>query len=139
MKKLLYKNENQVNYLLDNGLTEVTYFKTKNGDNKTFTFKFASYWHPYELRHYFRDYAAYSPLSYVRLGKKLNDIGLITNSYPKPTKQQLNKILDAISQYIPMNLKFFNYDSISKADNRTLKEIYKTRENLRLDMNNWIS
>ena len=139
MKKLLYKNENQVNYLLDNGLTEVTYFKTKNGDNKTFTFKFASYWHPYELRHYFRDYAAYSPLSYVRLGKKLNDIGLITNSYPKPTKQQLNKILDAISKYISMNLKLFNYDSISKADNRTLKEIYKTRENLRLDMNNWIS
>jgi len=139
MKKLLYKNENQVNYLLDNGLTEVTYFRIKNGDNKTFTFKFASYWHPYELRHYFRDYAAYSPLSYVRLGKKLNDIGLITNSYPKPTKQQLNKILDAISQYIPMNLKLFNYDSISKADNRTLKEIYKTRENLRLDMNNWIS
>ena len=137
MKKLLYKNENQVNYLLDNGLTEVTFFKAKN--DKPFTFKFASYWHPYELRHYFRDYAAYSPLSYVRLGKKLNDIGLITNSYPKPTKQQLNKILDAISQYIPMNLKLFNYDSISKADNRTLKEIYKTRKNLRLDMNNWIS
>ena len=137
MKKLLYKNEKQVNYLLDNGLTEVTFFKAKN--DKPFTFKFASYWHPYELRHYFRDYAAYSPLSYVRLGKKLNDIGLITNSYPKPTKQQLNKILDAISQYIPMNLKLFNYDSISKADNRTLKEIYKTRKNLRLDMNNWIS
>jgi len=139
MKKLLSKDENQVYYLLDNGLTEVTYFKTKNGDNKPFTFKFASYWHPYELRHYFRDYAAYSPLSYVRLGKKLNDIGLITNSYPKPTKEQLSTILDAISKYISMNLKLFNYDSISKADNRTLKEIYKTRENLRLDMNNWIS
>ena len=137
MKKLLYKNEKQVNYLLDNGLTEVTFFKAKN--DKPFTFKFASYWHPYELRHYFRDYAAYSPLSYVRLGKKLNDIGLITNSYPKPTKQQLNKILDAISKYISMNLKLFNYDSISKADNRTLKEIYQTRKNLRLDMDNWIS
>ena len=137
MKKLLSKNNNQVSYLLENGLTEVTYFKTKN--NKPFTFKFASYWHPYELRHYFRDYAAYSPLSYVRLGKKLNDIGLITNSYPKPTKQQLNKILDAISKYISMNLKLFNYDSISKADNRTLKEIYQTRKNLRLDMDNWIS
>jgi len=137
MKKLIYKDEKQVNYLLDNGLTEVTFFKTKN--NKSFTYKFASYWHPYELRHYFRDYAAYSPLSYVRLGKKLNDIGLITNSYPKPTKQQLNKILDAISKYISMNLKLFNYDSISKADNRTLKEIYQTRKNLRLDMDNWIS
>ena len=137
MKKLIYKDEKQVNYLLDNGLTEVTYLKTKN--SKPFTHKFASYWHPYELRHYFRDYAAYSPLSYVRLGKKLNDIGLITNSYPKPTKQQLNKILDAIAKFIPMNLKLFNYDSISKADNRTLKEIYQTRKNLRLDMDNWIS
>tara|TARA_R100000353_G_scaffold111529_1_gene79955 strand:- start:46 stop:459 length:414 start_codon:yes stop_codon:yes gene_type:complete len=137
MKKLLSKDENQVRYLLENGLTEITFFKAKN--NKPFTFKFASYWHPYELRHYFRDYAAYSPLSYVRLGKKLNDIGLITNSYPKPTKQQLSTILDAISKYISMNLKLFNYDSISKANNRTLKEIYKTRENLRLDMNNWIS
>ena len=137
MKKLIYKDEKQVNYLLDNGLTEVTFFKAKN--NKSFTYKFASYWHPYELRHYFRDYAAYSPLSYVKLGKKLNDLGLITNSYPKPTKQQLNKILDAISKYISMNLKLFNYDSISKADNRTLKEIYQTRKNLRLDMDNWIS
>jgi len=137
MKKLLSKNNNQVSYLLENGLTEVTYFKTKN--NKPFTFKFASYWHPYELRHYFRDYAAYSPLSYVRLGKKLSGIGLITNSYPKPTKQQLNKILDAISKYISMNLKLFNYDSISRADNRTLKQIYKTRKKLREDMNNWIS
>ena len=137
MKKLLSKDENQVRYLLENGLTEVTYFKTKN--DKPFTFKFASYWHPYELRHYFRDYAAYNPLSYVRLGKKLSDIGLITNSYPKPTKEELNTILDAISKYIPMNLKLFNYNSISEADNRTLKEIYQTRKNLRLDMNNWIS
>ena len=30
MKKLLSKDENQVRYLLENGLTEVTYFKTKN-------------------------------------------------------------------------------------------------------------
>ncbi len=137
MKKLLSKDENQVRYLLENGLTEVTYLKTKN--DKPFTFKFASYWHPYELRHYFRDYAAYSPLSYVRLGKKLSNLGLITNSYPKPTKEELNTILDAISKYIPMNLKLFNYDSISEADNRTLKQIYQTRKNLRLDMNNWIS
>ena len=136
MKKLLFKDENQVKYLLENGLIEVTYLKTKN--NKPFTTKFASYWNPYELRHYFRDYAAYSPLSYVRLGKKLSDIGLITNSYPKPTKQQLNEILDAISKYISMNLKLFNYDSISKADNRTLKQIYKTRENLRIAMQDWI-
>ena len=137
MKKLIYKNERSVKYLHDNGLTEVTYFKTKN--DKPYTFKFASYWHPYELRHYFRDYAAYNPLSYVRLGKKLSDIGLITNSYPKPTKKELNTILDAISKYIPMNLKLFNYNSINKADNRTLKKIYQTRKKLRLDMNNWIS
>lgn len=137
MKQLLSKNENQARYLLENGLTEVTYFKTKN--DKLFTFKFASYWHPYELRHYFRDYAAYNPLSYVRLGKKLSDIGLITNSYPKPTEKELNIILDAISKYISMNLKLFNYNSISESDNRTLKQVYKTRENLRLDMNNWIN
>ena len=48
MKKLLSKDENQVRYLLENGLTEVTYFKTKN--DKPFTHTYASYWHPYELR-----------------------------------------------------------------------------------------
>ena len=134
MKKLLSKDENQVRYLLENGLTEVTYFKTKN--NKPFTHKYASYWHPYELRHYFRDYAAYSPLSYVRLGKKLSDIGLITNAFPRPTKEELNTILDAIANNISMNLKLF-FDN-PKLENKTLKQIYKDRKSLRIAMQNWI-
>jgi len=134
MKKLLSKDENQVRYLLENGLTEVTYFKTKN--NKPFTHKYASYWHPYELRHYFRDYAAYSPLSYVRLGKKLSDMGLITNAFPRPTKEELNTILDAIANNISMNLKLF-FDN-PKLENKTLKQIYKDRKSLRIAMQDWI-
>ena len=134
MKKLLFKDENQIKYLLENGLTEVTYLKTRN--NKPFTHKFASYWHPYELRHYFRDYAAYSPISYARLGKKINDMGLITNEYPKPTKQELNTILDAIANNISMNLKLF-FDN-PKLENKTLKQIYKDRKSLRIAMQDWI-
>ena len=130
MKKLLSKDENQVRYLLENGLTEVTYLKTN------FTYKYASYWHPYELRHYFRDYAAYSPLSYVRLGKKLNDMGLITNDFPRPTKEELNRILDAIANNISMNLKLF-FDN-PKLENKTLKQIYKDRKSLRIAMQDWI-
>ena len=134
MKKLLSKDENQITYLLENGLTEVTHLKTKN--NKPFTYKYASYWHPYELRHYFRDYAAYSPLSYVRLGKKLNDMGLITNDFPRPTKEELNTILDAIANNISMNLKLFVDDP--KLENKTLKQIYKDRKSLRIAMQDWI-
>ena len=130
MKKLLSKDESQVWYLLENGLTEVTYLKTG------FTHKFASYWHPYELRHYFRDYAAYSPLSYVRLGKKLNDMGLCTNGFPRPTKEELNTILDAIANNISMNLKLF-FDN-PKLENKTLKQIYKDRKSLRIAMQDWI-
>ena len=124
MKKLLSKDENQVRYLLENGLTEVTYFKTKN--DIPFTHTYASYWHPYELRHYFRDYAAYSPLSYVRLGKKLNDMGIITNDFPRPTETELNLILDAIAENISMNLKLF-FDN-PKLENKTLKQIFKDRK-----------
>tara|TARA_R100001086_G_scaffold28548_1_gene13104 strand:- start:328 stop:720 length:393 start_codon:yes stop_codon:yes gene_type:complete len=130
MKKLLSKDENQVRYLLENGLTEVTYLKTN------FTYKYASYWHPYELRHYFRDYAAYSPLSYVRLGKKLNDMGIITNDFPRPTKEELNIILDAISENISMNLKLF-FDN-PKLDKKTLKQIFGDRKSLRKAMQNWV-
>jgi len=134
MKKLLSKDENQVRYLLENGLTEVTYFKTKN--DKPFTHTYASYWHPYELRHYFRDYAAYSPLSYVRLGKKLNDMGIITNSFPRPTKEELNLILDAIAENISMNLKLF-FDN-PKLEKKTLKQIFGDRKALRKAMQNWV-
>ena len=74
MKKLISKDKDQLRYLLDNGLTEVTYLKTKSG--KPWTFTYASYWHPHELRHHLRDFAANSPLSYVRLGQKLKALGL---------------------------------------------------------------
>ena len=130
MKKLLSKDENQVRYLLENGLTEVTYLKTN------FTYKYASYWHPYELRHYFRDYAAYSPLSYVRLGKKLNDMGIITNDFPRPTEAELNIILDAISENISMNLKLFIDDP--KLEKKTLKQIFGDRKALRKAMQDWV-
>ena len=74
MKILISKDKKQLRYLLDNGLTQITYFKTKSG--KPWTFNYASYWHPHELRHELRDFAANSPLSYVRLGKKLKALGL---------------------------------------------------------------
>ena len=135
MKKLLSKDDNQVRYLLENGLTEVTYLP-KTEKDKPFTFKYASYWHPYELRHYFRDYAAYSPLSYVRLGKKLNDMGIITNAFPKPTKEELNLILDAIAENISMNLKLF-FDN-PKLEKKTLKQIYGDRKALRKAMQEWV-
>jgi len=105
-------------------------------DGFTYKYTYIPYWHPYQLKHYFRDYKAYSPNSYIRLGRKLKELNLLNFD---SDNYDLKKVLDAIAKFIPMNLKLFNYDSISKADNRTLKEIYKTRENLRLDMNNWIS
>ena len=76
-KELIYQDENQTKWLLDNGLTQVTYSKTK--DSEPITMTYASYWHPYELRHYMRDYAAYSPISYVRLGRKIKALGLCVN------------------------------------------------------------
>ena len=118
---------------LPNGRIEI---KNLYEDGFTYKYTYIPYWHPYQLRHYFRDYKAYSPNSYIRLGRKLKELNLLNFD---SDNYDLKKVLDAISQYIPMNLKLFNYDSISKADNRTLKEIYKTRKNLRLDMNNWIS
>ena len=118
---------------LPNGRVEI---KNLYEDGFTYKYTYIPYWHPYELRHYFRDYKAYSPNSYIRLGRKLKELNLLNFD---SDNYDLKKVLDAIAKFIPMNLKLFNYDSISKADNRTLKEIYKTRENLRLDMNNWIS
>ena len=100
-------------------------------------YTYIPYWHPYELRHYFRDYKAYMPNSYIRLGKKIKELGLCIKN--DSNSWDIQKILDAISQLIPMNLKLFNCNTFSEADKRTLKQIYKTRENLRLDMNNWIS
>ena len=100
-------------------------------------YTYIPYWHPIELKHIFRDYNAFMPNSYVRLGKKIKDLGLCNQNDSE--SWDIQKILDAISQYIPMNLKLFNCNTINEADNRTLKQIYKTRENLRLNMNDWIS
>ena len=76
------------------------------------------------------------PNSYIRLGKKIKSLGLCNENDSE--SWDIKKILDAISQHIPMNLKLFNCDTINEADNRTLKQIYKTRKNLRLAMNEWI-
>ena len=73
-KKLISKDEYQVRYLLDNGLTEVTMFNTKDGN--PYTCVIAAYWHPHSLRHYMRDFSANSPISYARLGRKLQSLGL---------------------------------------------------------------
>ena len=99
-------------------------------------YTYIPYWHPIQLKHIFRDYKAFMPNSYVRLGKKIKELGLCNeNDFES---WDIQKILDAISQHIPMNLKLYNYDSINEADNRTLKQIFKTRKKLREDMNTWI-
>ena len=53
---------------------------------------------------------------------------------------KLHKILDLIALHIPMNLRMgtlkpSRVDSFNKA---TLKEVYKTRENFRNVLNNWV-
>ena len=96
-------------------------------DGSTHSFKFIKYWHPYELRHTFRDYAANSPKSYIRLGQKLNSIGLcIGDNYPDTLKE----VLDGIERFISMNAKPFRNDAID-VDKRTLKQIYCTSKNFR--------
>ena len=118
---------------LDNGrlLIECLY-----EDGYIHKYSYIPYWHPIELKHIFRDYQAFMPNSYVRLGKKIKELGLCNENDSK--SWDIQKILDAISQHIPMNLKLFNCNTISEADNRTLKQIFKTREKMREDMNNWI-
>ena len=118
---------------LDNGrlLIECLY-----EDGYIHKYSYIPYWHPIELKHIFRDYQAFMPNSYVRLGKKIKELGLCNeNDFES---WDIQKILDAISQHIPMNLKLFNCNTISEADNRTLKQIFKTREKMREDINNWI-
>ena len=97
-----------------------------NEDGSTYSFKFVKYWHPYELRHWFRSYAANSPKSYIRLGEKLNSIGLCVG---KDYEVNLPEILDGIEKFISMNTKPFVRAITS--DNRTLKQIYGTAENFR--------
>ena len=97
-----------------------------NEDGSTYSFKFVKYWHPYELRHWFRSYAANSPKSYIRLGEKLNSIGLCVG---KDYEVNLPEILDGIEKFISMNAKPFVRAITS--DNRTLKQIYGTAASFR--------
>ena len=120
-KTLIYKDKNQTKYLLSNGLTRVTYQK---GSNFPVTLTYAAFWHPYELRHYMRGYAANSPVSYVRLGQKIKSLGLCIEG--NEDSWHLKRLLPAIAENISMKVKFFK----DVGDNRTIKEIYGTRENM---------
>ena len=125
MKKLISKDDHQIHYLLPNGLTEITFLKTKSGN--PWTIVYASYWHPYELRHELRDYAANSPLSYVRLGQKLKALGLCIPDDDE--SWNMKKILNAMADNISMNAKPWKRGMSD--DDRTVKQIYKTREGYR--------
>ena len=99
-------------------------------------YTYIPYWHSIELKYFFRDYKAYSPDSYIKLGKKIKSLGLCN---PNDSESwDLQKVLDAIAKYIPMNLKLFKFNTMCTDDDRTLKQIYQTRQKLREDMNNWI-
>ena len=119
-KELIYEDENRITSRLENGLLQTTY--RKNKESKGFTIKFADYWHPYELRHDMRDYAAYSPISYVRLGQKIKSLGLCIEG--DDDSWDLKKLLTAIAKHISMNAKPWKGDD----DHRTVKQIYETRE-----------
>ena len=122
MKRLKRKDDNVISYLLDNGLTEVTILNTKN--KIPYTFIHAEYWHPYEIKHMMRDFAHNSPLSYVRLGQKLNELGLCIEG--KKESWNIKEILIAISENISMNCKPWIRGMSN--DNRTVKGIYGSRK-----------
>ena len=122
MKTLKRKDDNVISYLLDNGLTEVTILNTKN--KIPYTFIHAEYWHPYEIKHMMRDFAHNSPLSYVKLGQKLNELGLCIEG--KKESWNIKKILIAISENISMNCKPWVRGMSN--DNRTVKGIYGSRK-----------
>tara|TARA_A100001515_G_scaffold79290_1_gene62969 strand:+ start:258 stop:659 length:402 start_codon:yes stop_codon:yes gene_type:complete len=114
-------SENCTQTLLDNGYW---LHQEKNEDGKTFRFTFVKYWHRYEIRHEMRDFAANSPVSYIKLGKKLNRLGLCIEGNKE--SWDLKEILIAISENIPMNCK--PWKSGISNDNRTVKGIYGSRE-----------
>ena len=106
-------------------------------DGYTDKYTYIPYWHSIELKYYFRDYKAESPDSYIRLGRKIKSLGLCNENDSE--SWDIQKILDAISLHIPMNLRLFSFQKVTdNPDKRTLKQIYKTRENLRLAMNEWV-
>ena len=71
-----------------------------------------------------RDFAHNSPLSYVRLGQKLESLGLCIEEDEK--SWNLNKILVAIADNISMNSKPWKRGL--RNINKTVKEIYGTRD-----------
>ena len=119
---------------LDNGKIQI---ENVYQDGFVYKYTYTPSWHPYALRHPFREYKAKNPNSYIKLGRKIKELGFCNENDTE--SWDIKKILDAISQFIPMNLRLFDYDSISEADKRTLKQIYQTRENLRKDMNFWVN
>ena len=102
------------------------------------------YWHPYELRHYFRNYYSSNFKSYNRLGLIIDSYGLNLSNEKilENTKyyHKLHKILDLIALHIPMNLKMatLKRDRFTDIKNCTLKEVFKTRENFRNTLNYWV-
>jgi len=95
-------------------------------DGTKYSFKFIKYWHPYFLRHTMRDYASNSPTSYIKLGKKLNSIGLCLDN----NNDKLSDVLDAIEEHVFMQARPFRNNAIT-VDNRTLKQIYGTARKFR--------
>ena len=97
-------------------------------DGSIFSFKFVKYWHPCEIKHMFRDYASISSKSYINLGLKLNSLGLCLPDKNDDETWDLNKIIIAISENIPMNTKGFSrfFDK-----NKTVKGIFGSREDFK--------
>ena len=113
--------------LLDNGfwLHEET-----QKDGKIYSFTFVKYWHPIEIKHMMRDFASNSDSSYIRLGQKLNSLGLCIEGDEK--SWDLKKILIAIADNISMNAKPWKR-GISNID-KTVKQIYGTREDFKKEL-----
>lgn len=107
-------------------------------DGYTEKYTYIPYWHPYELRYPFRDYKAYSPDSYIRLGRKIKELGLCNEKDSE--SWNIDKVLDQIAKFIPMNLRLYAFQTVdADPDKRTLKQIYQTREKLREAMNSWVN
>jgi hypothetical protein len=71
-----------------------------------------------------RDFASNSPVSYIKLGQKLNELGLCIEKDDE--SWDLKEILIAISENISMNCKPW-VRGLSN-DNRTVKGIYGSRK-----------
>ena len=113
--------------LLDNGFW---LHEEQQNDGKIYSFTFVKYWHPIEIKHMMRDFASNSRMSYVRLGQKLESLGLCIEGNEK--SWDLKKILIAIADNIPMNAKPWKR-GISNID-KTVKEIYGTREDFKKEL-----